>query len=100
MLCVSVHPKTPVLTVTPPNATVASGIQLLLMCTTKSIGAVTYTFLNSGTLLGTPGPNNTYTLKSPSYVAPGKIEDYSCMATMKEVNSSVSNIHSVKVVGK
>ena len=87
------------LTVTPPNATVASGIQVVLMCTTESIGTVAYTFLHNSVLLATSaGSNNKHTLTSS--VSPGEIDDYSCIATMKGVNSSLSNVHSVKVVGE
>ena len=97
---VSVHPTPPVLTVTPTNATVANGTTVTLMCTTTSTtstGNVTYTFLDNNKELATVGPGENLTLTSTS---PGHLDHYTCIATLKGVNSTASNVHTLKVVGE
>lgn len=97
MICVSVHPKTPVLTVTPSNATVASGTEVNLTCHTTSIGTVTYTFLQNGDVIGTSEIDDNFNLTS---VTSNDTGHYTCQATMGGVHSSVSNVHTIKVVGE
>ena len=91
---ISVTPQTPILTVSPSDATLESGTGVTLTCLTASSGTTTYQFLKGGSQ-ETSQSSGTYTL-SPATTDSG---DWTCTATISSVVSSASTATTLTVVG-
>ena len=88
-------PKTPTLSASPSNATIASGTSVTLTCATASSGNITYTFLRDTKVVNT-GPSATHAITT----AKSDSGTYTCVVTISFVDSVVSSGHAITVVGK
>ena len=90
-------PKTPTLSVVPPDAIIESNASVEVTCVTSSIGAnITYNFLKDGNAV-TSQTSDTYTMGSISYAESGT---YTCTVTMNSLTSAASSDYAIKVVGE
>ena len=90
-------PKTPRLTVSPPNAVIESGTSVTLECVTESTGAVAaYNFLKDDQAVFSES-DGFHTMDSVSTADSGT---YTCTVVMNSVTSLPSDDHSITVVGE
>ena len=91
-----VHPKTPTLTASPSDSTVAMGTRVTLTCATSSHGTTTYRFLLNNKEVY-HGSSNKYTTPTS---ASGNSNSYTCTATISGAQSAPSTQHGISYSGK
>ena len=93
---VSVRPKTPTLTASPPDSVVLTNTPVTLTCLTPSSGQFTYTFYKDMDLIVTSSNNSLVVTNS----AADTDRHYTCKATASGVDSLPSHEHKISVVGE
>ena len=98
---VSVRPKQPILSVTPPDATIETGTTLTFTCNTDSSSSAPvsqYKLYRNGDVVA--GANDSGVVGMTPIVASTGSEIYSCTASINGVESINSANLSVTVIGK
>ena len=96
---ISVHPKKPTITSSPPSGITTVGEKFELTCQTESQGPQTnYTFYKGNTPIVNNGPeNSTLTISSAQKIDNG---EYSCQVEIEGVKSNISSTQLIRIIGK